>query len=402
LKKSSVNCYKLGIINPSDLIEGVGGGATGFIAGIIHHFQAEKVIIFGIGKNKSIPWQYTPINEKVKFVPICKLKYPSKIPMRLKTMFYYFRFRRKILNSGVDLLYIHMPECCLPFLFYKNIPVIYHQHGSGNPVALSKFLYARGYFFRSVYELILKLIYRKADWIIAIDQLCNKKAIKNGAEKKTTLLMNAIDIKKYKPDEISRQLTRQKYGIKPEQYVILFVGRIEKTKGVFRLLNCITHLNSKKVHYHIFLAGDGSYLQNAKNYVEEKKIKDVVTLLGRVDHEKLPSYYNMADVLVLPSDMEGVPMVILESLSCGTPVVASRVGGIPDIVKDGRNGFLVDDLSPQNLTSILVKTLQMKTDRKIISSTVHQFSVDEFIVQFNNIIKKLQKGPHNLKQANRC
>jgi glycosyltransferase involved in cell wall biosynthesis len=393
LKKLRVNSYKLGIINPSDLIEGVGGGATGFIAGIIHHLQAENVIVFGIGKNKSIPWEYTSLNEKIKFVPICNLSYPSKIPMRLKAMFYYFRFRRKILNSGVDLLYIHMPECCLPFLFYNDIPVIYHQHGSGNPVALSRFLYARSYFFRSVYELILKLIYKKADWIIAIDRLCYKKAINNGAEKKTTLLMNAIDTKKYKPDETSRQLKRQEYGIKPEQYVILFVGRIEKTKGVFRLISCIPHLNFKKVSYHMFFAGDGSYLQNAKNYIKEKYLKDFVTFLGRVDHEKLPLYYNMADVLVLPSDMEGVPMVILESLSCGTPVVASRVGGIPDIVKHGQNGFLVDDLSPENLTSILIKTLQMKNDRKMISDTVRPFSADEFIVQFNNIIKKLPVIP---------
>jgi glycosyltransferase involved in cell wall biosynthesis len=393
LKKLSVNSYNLGIINPSDFIEGVGGGATGFIAGIIPHIQAENVIIFGIGKNKAIPWVYTSINEKVKFVPICRLKYPSKIPMRLKSMLYYFRFRRRILNSGIDLLYIHMPECCLPFLFNKKIPVIYHQHGSGNPVALSKFLYARSYFFRSVYELILKLIYKRADWIIAIDRLCYKKAIKNGAEEKTKLLMNAIDTKKYKPDGTSRQSKRQEYGIEPEKYVILFVGRIEKTKGVFRLISCISHLNSKKVNYRIFFAGDGSYLQNAKNYIEEKYLKNFVTFLGRVDHEKLPLYYNMADVLVLPSDMEGVPMVILESLSCGTPVVASRVGGIPDIVKHGQNGFLVDDLSPENLTSIIINTLQMKNDRKMISETVRPFSANEFIVQFNKIIKKLPALP---------
>ena len=383
------NNYKLGIINPADLIEGVGGGSTGLIANILDYLGVRNIVIFGIGKNKSIPWKYTSINEKVKFVPIVKLKYPSRIPMRLKAMFYYFLNRKKILNSGVDLLYIHMPECCLPFLFFKSIPVIFHQHGSGNPVALSKYIYGRSFFFRNVFELILKLIYRNADWIIAIDRFCYQKAVKNGADKKTSLLMNAIDIKKYKPNNKFRLFNRQKYRINSNQHVILFVGRVELTKGVMRLLECIPHLDTKKINYHLFIAGEGSYLHNAKKYVIEKSFKNSVTFLGRVDHDRLPLYYNMADVLVLPSDMEGVPMVILEAIACGTPVVASRVGGIPDIVQHGLNGFLVDDLSPENLSKTIIEILQMENDRILISSTVQKFSSTQFVSQFNTIVKKL-------------
>ena len=124
-----------------------------------------------------------------------------------------------------------MPECCLLFIFFKKVPVIYHQHGSANPVALSKFNYARTNFFQNVFELILKLIYRNADWIIAIDRFCYTQAINNGAEKTTTLLRNAIDNNRYKPNDSLRQIGRQKHGIVQSQYVILFVGRIEKTKG---------------------------------------------------------------------------------------------------------------------------------------------------------------------------
>ena len=92
-----------------------------------------------------------------------------------------------------------------------------------------------------------------------------------------------------------------------------------------------------------------------------------VTFLGHVPHEELSYFYNMADVLVLPSDTEGVPMVILEALACGTPVVASNVGGIPDIIVDGINGIVLDDLSPEKLTSAIIDILSKKLEREEIS-----------------------------------
>ena len=88
----------------------------------------------------------------------------------------------------------------------------------------------------------------------------------------------------------------------------------------------------------------------------KNNFSDNITFLGHVSHEDLPSYYNMADILTLPSDMEGIPMVILESLACGTPVVSSNVGGIPDIIANGINGIVLDDLSPDQLASAIIET----------------------------------------------
>ena len=82
----SEKSYRLGVICPSDFVYGVSGGAAGFISNIMSNFSAEKVIIFGISLSHITPWECITINEKVKFIPICKLKYPSKIPMRLKVI----------------------------------------------------------------------------------------------------------------------------------------------------------------------------------------------------------------------------------------------------------------------------------------------------------------------------
>ena len=146
----------------------------------------------------------------------------------------------------------------MPFTFFNKIPVIYHQHGSANPVALSRFNYARTKFFQGIFKLISKWIYRYADWIIAIDDLCYEEARSYRAEKKTTLLRNAINIDRYKQNDNLRQVGRDRFGIAKDKYVLLFAGRIEETKGVLRLLKCIPYLKSK-IEFHIFFAGEGSF-----------------------------------------------------------------------------------------------------------------------------------------------
>lgn len=380
--------YTLGIINPSDIFEGIRGGSTGFISSILPYLNQNKVSIFGISKTDTEPWKSYLIHKNVKFIPIRKLKYNTRIPMRLKVFLSYMRYRKNILNSGVNVLYIQTPECCLPFLYGNNdVPVIYHQHGSGNPVAMSKFFYARGFLFRRLFELILRKIYQHSDWVIAIDKFCLSKAIKHGAQGKATLLMNAIDSRKFKPNNNYRIHARHRLGIKPNQYSILFVGRIAKTKGPARLLECIPFLKKSGLRFHIFFAGEGSYMPYVKDYVDKHKFGDCVTFLGNIPHEHLPHYYNMADVLVLPSDMEGVPMVVLEALACGTPVVASNVGGIPDIITNGVNGILVEDLSTKNLTRSITRVLDLKNDRKTISNTVDRFSSEKFVFSLNKIIE---------------
>ena len=144
------NQVKLGIINPSDLSKGnVTGGSTGFVRNILPYLNVKRVVIFGIGLKNTVPWKTYHLSANVDFVPICNLRFPSKIPMRLKVLLYYIRHRKQILNSGVDVLYVQMPECCLPFLNNrKTIPVIYQKHGSANPVAKSKFFFGRNILFR--------------------------------------------------------------------------------------------------------------------------------------------------------------------------------------------------------------------------------------------------------------
>ncbi len=381
----------IGIINPSDLSKGnVTGGSTGFLMNILPYLNVKRAVIFGIGLKDTIPWKTYHLSANVDFVPICNLRFPSKTPMRLKVLLYYIRYRNRILNSGVDLLYVQMPECCLPFLNNsKAIPVIYHKHGSANPVSRSKYIYGRFILFRKFYEIVLLLIYKKANWIITIDRLSLQEVIEKGAKSRTSLLMNAVDMKKYFPDDVLRDQARKGLGLVDNIFAILFVGRIEKTKGPGRLLDCIPFLKKAKYPFHIFFLGEGTYKSYLEKCVINKHYDEYVSFLGHVPYEKLSYFYNMVDVLVLPSETEGVPMVILEALACGTPVIASKVGGIPDLVLDGINGIVLDDLSPEKLTSAITNILSKKMERKRIARSVKNYSAGNFVKSFNNIISNV-------------
>ena len=387
----ATNQVNLGIINPSDLTTGnVTGGSTGFVWNILPYLNVKRTIIFGIGLNDRIPWKTHFIEPNVEFIPICNLKYSSKIPMRLKVFLSYILHRKKIVMSGVDVLYVQMPECCLPFLNNsKGIPVIYHKHGPANPVAKSKFFYGRIFLFRKFFDIVLNLIYKKAQWIIAIDRNTFQKVKKFGVNNRSSLLMNAIDTKKFYPNSTLREKARKHFGLLKDHLAILFVGRIEKTKGPGRVLDCIPYLNKYYKSFQIFFAGKGTYKIHLEKCVMTKHQDANVTFLGHVPYEKLSFFYNMADVLVLPSETEGVPMAILEALACGTPVVASNVGGIPDIVFDRINGMVIDDLSPDKLTSGIIEVFSKRIDRKEIAKSIESFSVKNFVRSFDNILSNV-------------
>ena len=278
----------------------------------------------------------------------------------------------------------------MPFLFLKrDIRIIYHQHGSDNPVEKSKYRLGRIKLLKWIFDSFTKVIYERADWIIGIDRLCIEQAYNCGAKKKVTLIMNAVDTKKFHVNNHQRKLKRVSLGVNDKEFAILFAGRLEKTKGPALILKCIPHFIDLRFKFHIFIAGDGSYKEYLKNFVHNNKYDSLVTFLGNISHDELYIYYNLADVLVLPSQGEGIPMVILEALACGTPVVASDVGGIPDLIINQFNGLVLKDLTPINIAKAIINVSELKLSRSKISDNINKLSVNSFIIELDKIIQRI-------------
>ncbi len=150
---------------------------------------------------------------------------------------------------------------------------------------------------------------------------------------------------------MDKQAARRHLGLNGNS-VALFVGRIEPLKGVDRLLQAMPALQSERNLSLVIVGGDDdsrAEMERLESMARSLKIEDSVSFVGPVEHEDLPLYYSAADVCVVPSHYETFGLVALESLACGTPVVATRVGGMDSVVHHGENGYLVEDNSPARL-----------------------------------------------------
>jgi D-inositol-3-phosphate glycosyltransferase len=150
-------------------------------------------------------------------------------------------------------------------------------------------------------------------------------------------------------------------GLNGEQRVILYVGRFDPIKGVDRLLAAVAKIRVE-VPIRVLLVGGGEEdapeVRALRTLCSELSLERCVTFVGRKAHGDLPDYYRAADFLVLPSHYESFGLVVLEALACGTPVVATRVGVVEDIVRNGVNGRVVADNSAESLAEGALLALQ--------------------------------------------
>ena len=157
---------------------------------------------------------------------------------------------------------------------------------------------------------------------------------------KVAIVPCGVDLDRFHP--VNRDVSRLNLGLNGDK-VLLYVGRIESLKGLELLAHTAAQMQSVEEVKVLVVGGDdgkSKELERIKRLTEELKVDHLFEFIGRVDQEELPSYYSAADVCVVPSFYESFGLAALESMACGTPVVASRVGGLPTVVKHGRTGYL--------------------------------------------------------------
>jgi D-inositol-3-phosphate glycosyltransferase len=161
---------------------------------------------------------------------------------------------------------------------------------------------------------------------------------------------------------------KERIGICPDGRTILFVGRIEPLKGIDNLLQAIALVAEKHPELRAgmcvpIIGGDADCICGDEEMMrlqelrQELGIGDIVTFLGAKDQDTLPYYYAAAEMVVMPSDYESFGMVALEAMACGTPVIASDVGGLAFLVQQGRTGYRVPARDPRALAEKITRLL---------------------------------------------
>jgi D-inositol-3-phosphate glycosyltransferase len=150
---------------------------------------------------------------------------------------------------------------------------------------------------------------------------------------------------------VDKEQARAELGLRDDDRILLFVGRIEPLKGVDILLGAAAQLESESDCFVLVIGGDSAAMDgemaHLRDLASQLGIAERVNFMGAVDHERLPLFYSAADVCVVPSFYESFGLVALEAMACGTPVVASRVGGLTATVRDGETGYLIPWRCPE-------------------------------------------------------
>ena len=194
----------------------------------------------------------------------------------------------------------------------------------------------------SIYYKYHREIFMGAEFVICVSEDLNRKVKQmTGGKGDTFTYYSGVDTEKFKPSFTVRNEYRRRLGYDKKDFLILFVGRLTKSKGIYELLNAFKLIITKDISVKLLLVGPILEKAKIKNTIKILGIDSNIKYTGGVGHEEIKGYMNAADVFVLPSWMEGLPNVAIEACACELPVIASAVGGIPEIIDDKENGLLI-------------------------------------------------------------
>jgi len=254
--------------------------------------------------------------------------------------FYLASIPWRLLADRPDILHCHLiPSNIIakPLGALLGVPVVInHDHTNDTRRADSRLLLALDRFAN-----------RFASHIVAVSASCRDFLITRESipASDVTLVPNAIDLRRFSPAAARRDQARVELGLPAFARVVAGVGRLNPQKNFSLFLDVAAQLAPRFPDLHFLLAGDGPEEKMLREKAAALGIADRVTFSGYVADTRL--VYLAADVLLMPSRYEGLPMTLLEAMAMGLPVVASQLDGIAEVISDGREGFLVpsDDAS---------------------------------------------------------
>ena len=159
--------------------------------------------------------------------------------------------------------------------------------------------------------------------------------------------------------------------------LIGYIGRLSAEKGVQHFAEALSAILSKHQDLRVLIGGDGSLKDAIEASLQEEGIADHVNLPGWISHDDLPKYLNQLRLLVLPSYTEGLPNIMLEAMACGTPVLATPVGAIPDVIQDEVTGFIMENNTPECIAQNVMRALN-HPDLEGIAERGRQYVAREF------------------------
>ncbi len=282
----------------------------------------------------------------------------------------FFRELKRILESQpVDLIHIHgAPELLFltRMITPKKIPLVFTVHGFHGEMKMFD------------YWLCARLCNFFATKVIAVAKAEKDILLKKGIKKALiqTIANGVPDLLAAPHNDL--ELT-PKDDLKAPKLIIGVIARLETTKGIHILLEAFGQLSKTYPEIHLEIVGTGSQEAQYHSFVTQNNLANQVTFAGY--QTNVAAYLNYFDLLVIPSLHETHPLVLLEGISFGKPIIATRVGGIPEVIIDKKNGLLIEPGNVTELTKALVELIEDQELRAVLGLKARETYQKEYTVK---------------------
>ena len=177
--------------------------------------------------------------------------------------------------------------------------------------------------------------------------------------------------------------------------IVGYVGRLSKEKGILCFTEAIPNILKMRNDVTFLIVGDGDLSTKIAEYLNKKNIKNKVKMMGWISHKDIPNHLNDLKLLISPSYTEGLPNIMLEAMACGTPVLATYVGAIPDVIEDGETGFLLKANDPKHIEERILELLDKpelleKVSKSACERVRENFSEEKTLEIWRRILRELE------------
>jgi glycosyltransferase involved in cell wall biosynthesis len=231
---------------------------------------------------------------------------------------------------------------------------------------------------------------QRADAIVAVSGALAESMQRLGAPAdRIHIVPNGIDRDLFHYGD--QAAARRKIGIYPDDKMLLSVGNLTELKGHELVIEAVAQLRARGIRATYHIIGSGEEEERLDRRISDLGLSDCVHLQGSIANERLRPWYQAASVYVLASSREGWPNVLNEALACGTPVVATPVGGVPEIVRHGDNGLLTER-TPDAIAQSIATALERRWDRQALAAAATRTSWADVAERLVHIFARLVPG----------
>lgn len=294
---------------------------------------------------------------------------------------------RKLLKKlKPDILYLHSSKAGaygrIALLFNRKTKILYNAHGWYFNADMSQKK-------KKVIILIEKILALRANKIINISKSEYDSALKYkiAPERKMCVIENGIDFTKFEGCDKYREETRKRYNIRDDEIVIGVVGRLSEQKDPITTIKAFNEVYKENRNVRLMYVGSGELEDEVMKYAKENNLQHLVTITGWVDNTE--RYIPAFDIAILPSKWEGFGLAIIEYMACKKPIVASNVGGMLDIIKTEKNGFLAEVGDVSKFAEYIMKYINDKDLCNRVVNYNYEYSIKKFNI--SELVKEHKK-----------